>query len=485
MHGICGTFYHRSCAPLAWSFFLPILQPSTSSKLEELPIWNPEKDLVFCISEWRLGWLSAACYCPGLSAVLGNLICPVALPKKVLFSKEPSLYMEGASLEIYCTMLPNALTSREVREVIVVCRSACDLTLIALEFDGQLNTNPAALENQTVQPNTLGYFIAENQADLNALNNLTNLVIQNVLRDSTTKITSGIWSRAPREEEFEMTRVVPPEDPTPSSSPSRRSLPLDLQDHYVLCLFTNAASPAVNLTSFCKPLLQTLNDYVIVITNADYAKKLSKTDAVQSFANIHIIVGSPLDVECLHQAQISKCKYCALMTVNPDQNINDLALVDKQAILCLRLLEGMQHKSGGKVPFVVELLEEDNVQFVYLDDEDEGVDQVQLSTPYAWGSVVTMGMVDLLMATSFYNVQSTKIVQRLVKNPSVTKIPITDLPSHVSTFIDAFEHTLSAGNVCIGVMRMADEAVPTSFYPITAPKPFLLLEPSDLLLILK
>ena len=214
-------------------------------------------------------------------------------------------------------------------------------------------------------------------------------------------------------------------------------------------------------------------------------KKLANTTAVQNFGNIHVVVGSPLDMSCLEQAQVPKCKHCALLTVSTDENIGELALTDKRALLCLRLLEGMQHKSGGSVPFVVELLEEENVQFVYLDDEDKGVEQVQLSTPYSRGSVVTMGMVDLLLATSFYNAQSTKIVQTLLKNPAISKIPITDLPSHVSTFIDAFEHILSKGNICIGIMRLADENTPNSFYPITAPKSFLLLEPSDLLLILK
>ena len=440
---------------------------------------------MFCVNEWRLGWLSAACYCPGLSTVLGNLICPVSLPKRILSPQKPNLYLEGASLEIYRTELPQVLTIREAREVILVCRTVYDLTLIAVEVNGELNTNPASLGSEVLHPHTAGYFIAENSKDLDQLKRLTDALIQSVVSDSFSRRSPEIWLRAPRREEFEMSTMAPKTRIPPLPATSRRSLPVDLSDHYVLCLFANKESPVIDLTPFSQPLLQRSEDYLIVLAQADYAKKLANTTAVQNFGNIHVVVGSPLDMSCLEQAQVPKCKHCALLTVSTDENIGELALTDKRALLCLRLLEGMQHKSGGSVPFVVELLEEENVQFVYLDDEDKGVEQVQLSTPYSRGSVVTMGMVDLLLATSFYNAQSTKIVQTLLKNPAISKIPITDLPSHVSTFIDAFEHILSKGNICIGIMRLADENTPNSFYPITAPKSFLLLEPSDLLLILK
>jgi potassium large conductance calcium-activated channel subfamily M alpha protein 1 len=463
---------------------MQVSQSSTLRKLEVLPAWNPEKDLVWCINEWRLGWLSAACYCQGLSTVLGNLLCPVSLPRKVLFSKEPSPYMEGASLEIYCTMLPDFLASREARDVIQICRFVCDLTLIALEFDGQLHTNPAAEQHLVIQPNTLGYFIAENRGDLKTLVKIKPFLTQNYIVQALNPITQVLpegLEGEPKVVPLTMNGSALPLPPTEKSLPE----PAQLKDHYVLCIFANKKSPAVDLVPFCQPLLQTPDNCLVIVTGAEYSKKLAATDAMKMFANAHIMVGSPLDVESLERAGVSNCKYCALMTVHHDRGMEEPALVDKQVILCLRLLEGMQHKSGGKVPFVVELLEEDNVQFVYLDDEDEGVDQVQLSTPYAWGSVVTMGMVDLLMATSFYNVQSTKIVQRLVKNPSVTKIPITDLPSHVSTFIEAFEHILKNGHICIGVMRLANSNLPTSYYPITAPKSSCALEPTDLLLVLQ
>ena len=438
---------------------------------------------MFCVNEWRLGWLSAACCCPGLSTVLGNLICPVSLPKRILFSPKPNLYLEGASLEIYCTELPQVLTSKKAREVILICRTVCQLTLIAVEVNGELNTNPASLGDEVLHPNTVGYFIAENRKDLKALKKLTSSVTDSVFANSSIQFSSDVCPGTPTREVYELNGLTP--KPLSPPATSSRPLPVDLTDHYVLCLFADKESPVIDLTPFSLPLLQTSEDYLIVLAQADYAKKLANTDAVQKFGNIHVVVGSPLDVSCLEQAQVSKCKHCALLTVSTDENIDELALTDKRALLCLRLLEGMQHESGGLVPFVVELLEEENVQFVYLDDEDEGVEQVQLSTPYSRGSVVTMGMVDLLLATSFYNAQSTKIVQTLLKNPSMSKVPITELSTHVSTFMDAFEHILSDGNTLIGIMRLADENAPNSFYPITAPKSCLPLKPSDLLLVLK
>ena len=77
--------------------------------------------MVVCVEEWRLGWLASACYCPGLSTVIGNLLYPV--PKvnpnaSMTFKK----YAEGAALELYPAVLPSILCDRNPEEVVALGR---------------------------------------------------------------------------------------------------------------------------------------------------------------------------------------------------------------------------------------------------------------------------------------------------------------------------------------------------------------------------
>ena len=450
-----------------------------------------------CISEWRLGWLASACYCPGLSTILGNLLYPTSHLGKKYSSEDMALYSEGASNEIYSVQLPKSLTGRTPKEVVYVCKQL-DLLVIAVQVhDTTLHFNPNSLRVQSLGEPTTVYILAGSRKGLKPLIHLSEERVQSLLIQAATSLSASTWLDSSAIEP----KHVPEEEELPLLA---HSVPLklppiqrDIENHFVLCLLTNEKSPAVNLRTFASLLLQKdHSSHLVVVAKDTYLQKLMDGGHTINHHNnaVHYVTGSPLEVTTLQQARVAHCRSCALFTVNPNPDIEEPALWDKDAILCLRVLEGISHDNGGPIPVVVELLEESNVQFVSLEDEEEEEEEgeeLHLSWPYALGQVTTMGMLDVLLSASYFDTAGTSIAESLLKSVCVTVEPVSALPQHMTTFGDAFSHFLTKGRLCVAVKRLQAggsdgyTANLSKYFPITAPRQEMTLRRvSDLLIVI-
>ena len=467
-------------------------QSEMSAQLRTLPCWNADNDTVVCISEWRLGLLASACYCPGLSTLLGNLLYPTAHSGKKNSLKDMDLYSEGASHEIYSVPLPSLLTDRSPKDVVGICKHL-GLLMIAVELrdhdssnSATLHLNPSSLQEFTKA--TKAYILAGSRRDLKPLRHLTEDRVQGLLLQPGSSFFSNTieLSHVAKQEEL-------PLSARPGFSvPSRlASLQWEMENHFVLCLLTNKKSPAVDLRMFASTLMQKdCGSHLVVVAEEAYVQKLKDAGHTVNHGNnaVHFVVGSPLDVSTLQQARVEHCRCCALFTVNPNPDAKEPALWDKDTILCLRVLEGISHDNGGPIPVVVELLEESNVQFVSLEEEEEEEEEeLHLSLPYALGQVTTMGMLDVLLSASYFDAAGASIAESILKSVSVKVEPASDLPHHMTTFGDAFGHFLAKGRLCVAVKRLqTSDNIYSSprYFPITAPHQELKLRrESDLLVV--
>ena len=485
-----------------------IVQSGTSDQLRALPCWSSGKDTVVCINEWRLGWLASACYCPGLSTILGNLLYPTAYSGKKGSQGDMDLYREGASLEIYSLdPVPSVFDGKRPEDIAYICKQL-GLVLIAVGIPGDDNSvrvhvNPSSMHLQSFRDNMKAYILAESRHNLKQLDRLTEDRVQVILqaRTSFSSYAMELHDIAEHEE-------LPPSAREGFSKPPRlMPLAKDWKNHFVLCLLTNKKSPAVDLSNFVSAILQKGNgSHLVVVAKETYVQKLMDADHPKYQPNnaVHFVHGSPLEKSTLLKARVEHCRCCALFTVNPNPDTKEPALWDKDAMLCLRVLEGITHDSRNHIPVVLELLEESNVQFVSLEEEEEEEEeQLHLSLPYAFGQVTAMGMLDVLLSASYFDAGGASIAESILKSVCVKEEPASALPHRVTTFGDAFSYYLNKGRLCVAVKRLkASNTTASSLasqpliglqdytasgmsYPITAPDQQLRLRrESDVLVVI-
>lgn len=108
-------------------------------------------------------------------------------------------------------------------------------------------------------------------------------------------------------------------------------------DHIVVCIFADYRSPLIGLRSFIMPLRASnlhLHDLktVVLVGNLEYIKREWKTLA--NFPKIWILPGSPLSRTNLRSVNVNLASMCVILSSKSDNNIDDLTLADKEAILC-------------------------------------------------------------------------------------------------------------------------------------------------------
>ena len=451
-----------------------IAQSETSAQLRALPCWSSGKDTVVCINEWRLGWLASACYCPGLSTILGNLLYPTAYSGKKGSQGDMGLYREGASLKIHKIHLPLSLVGKSPKEVLCVCQQF-GLLVIAVELENRIHINSTCLSS--LDSASAIYVPTSGSNALHALFALTETGVQATLHG----FQSTVWL-----EEVCLKRQQA--SPEPLLATSAANDQTELENHYVLCLLTNRSSPVIDLRMFISLLLHHHpGSHLVVVAKETYIQKLMEADHPKYHPNdaVHFVCGSPLERSTLLEARVKHCRCCALFTVNPNPDTKEPALWDMDAILSLRVLEGIPHDNGGPIPVVLELLEESNVQFVSLEEEEEEEEeQLHLSLPYAFGQVTAMGMLDVLLSASYFDAGGASIAESILKSVCVKEESASALPHHVATFGDAFSHYLAKGRLCVAVKRLKANSSMQRYFPIFAPHSKLVLErTSDLLVV--
>ena len=167
-------------------------------------------DQVVCVEELKLGLLARSCLCPGLPAMIYNLICstspPAAHPEKDGEWLED--YLKGKSYEVYRVFLPTKYKGKTFSWIASRIYRSFRAILFALEMntsDGnKIFLNPGQYVLQGLNKIT-GYIIAHNKNVDDLLTNYQAFVFEEVelvKRHATTAtirgditMSSGITSR--------------------------------------------------------------------------------------------------------------------------------------------------------------------------------------------------------------------------------------------------------------------------------------------------
>ncbi|ELU08381.1 hypothetical protein CAPTEDRAFT_138076 [Capitella teleta] len=225
-----------------------------------------------------------------------------------------------------------------------------------------------------------------------------------------------------------------------------------LSNHVVVAIFADAHSPLIGLRNLVMPLRASNFHYselkhVVIVGDKEYIKKEWKN--LCNFPKISILDGSPLNRANLRAVNINLCDMCVILSARKS-SVDDLNLVDKEAILCslnikamtfddtMGLLQasaqgnpgfmppgfdGSQQShplprrgvySGADIPMVTELGNDANVQFLDQDDDDDPDTELYMTQPFACGTAFAVSVLDSLMSTTYFNDNALTLIRTLI-----------------------------------------------------------------------
>ena len=460
-----------------------MLQLHSLRQVVLIPSWHPSIDTAICKSELKLGLMAQNCLCPGISTLLSNLMYTTSESAGtheweqeysvgkynyafciIITAKCYNIYILGAGYEVYKHMLPEAFYGKTYEEVARLCFMNPDLYIMLIAIDAtSVNQSekliyPAPFGFE-INKGMSGYFIAQNEEEVLALNTLTSENLATYRSQGSTKslpksqptrevedtipltgitieVTTDDW-----QENNDRLRVNKPQIRSPGSSAYHKCAERDFEEalieestdmrgHIILCTFTLQDSDELNLHSFVSPLrARTLLVYelkpILIIGNKDCIQ--NEWSNIAEFDNVFVIDGSPLDQDVLKAANIANCSSCIILgsTASLDE---DPALIDKQPILCSLTLTSLDFKdamsetlSGKYIHKVTELYKDENVQFLDLEDEDDSMAGFINSQPFAQGECISSTVFDSLVAVAYFNPGATALFKKLVTGGSVNR----------------------------------------------------------------
>ena len=377
-----------------------------------------------------------------------------------------NLYTLGAGNEVYKHVLPEAFYGKTYEEVALLCFMNPHLHIMLIAIDATSNKEDYVTEQLIytapfgfkINEGVSGYFIAQNEEEVLALDNLTS---ETFVAHRLQRPTSCLPRSQPAEEAdivplTEITVEVTTDDQEnndklrvnrPILKINRDSSifhkckerkfeealieePTDITNHIILCTFSVQDSDELNLHSFVSPLrASTLQPEelkpILIIGNKDCIQ--NEWSNIAEFDNVFVIDGSPLDQDILKAANIGNCSSCIILGSTASLDA-DPALIDKQPILCSLTLTSLDFKdgmsetlSGKHIHKVTELYKEENVQFLDLEDEDDSIAGFINSEPFIQGECISSTVFDSLVAVAYFNPGATALFEKLVTGGSVSQ----------------------------------------------------------------
>lgn len=124
-------------------------------------------DQVICVEELKLSLLAKSCLCPGLVALISNLITSSGEPKADLEIKWLEEYWKGKQFEIYKTALSSKFVGKSFSWVAAKIYKDFRAIIIAIEIESDESTRILPNPGDFIIPNShrvTGYIIAEDKS---------------------------------------------------------------------------------------------------------------------------------------------------------------------------------------------------------------------------------------------------------------------------------------------------------------------------------
>lgn len=505
---------------------IQVLLSSSKEKVKHINF--TASDTIVCISELKLGLLAQSCVCPGFSTLVSNLFYVSGAVRKVEgWQKHYSL---GLSREIYITHFSQAFDGMSFYDAATICYENLGLVLIAVEDreSGKFYISPSPSAHPHLQirsagldepqPVMLGYFIGENQNDVNKVslsrekwemnNEFRNFFLQSkhspqAKRKSLVYCTvpkvhnyQSVTTSAHDNQMFHVTYPRPIEECIISDKDTS-----NFHNHILVCIFATDISSALNLRNFLEPLRKKTiadNDLmpVTIISKKEYLEK--EWSSIDCFSHVNVVIGNPLDWNILSLAGVDKCRVCVILTAYED---GAEALVrDKEVILCLLMIHNhyRQSQSSIKPPFIVaDISEETNVHFLDFEKQTQRERHMHLTQTFACGEILASSFFDSITSSTLHIPGNIFIIEQLIAGlgskycqtqSSIQLVPLQDLGSHetLCTFQQLYTYMLEQHKTVVAISRLFQPHSDVSRrYIVTAPPPDSTLHSSDYVLVLE
>lgn len=524
---------------------IQVLLSSSKEKIKYIP--RTSSDTVICLTELKLGLLAKSCLCPGLSTLIGNFFyASEELHEAVGWQ---ALYGKGVSNELYITCFSSSFHGMTFYSAAQLCYEKMGLILLAVEDkrSGMLyiSPSPKAHPHLTVRSYTqgspdgvmVGYFIGKDQQHVDMVSWYDEGLHGNMVMGGITLKPLNVAIK--RQSSIYRSRTLSPVQGNPCNQPNFLHLcsPQSMQDclvdcqskvsvseHVLLCVFADDKSSVLYLRNFLEPLRRTNipEQDLMPVTIIAHHKFLEKEwNCINIFPKVRVLPGSPLDWNNLSLACVDTCRVCVILTASKTgEEQEEPALRDKEAILCSLMIHNHHKKAGGgvKPPLIItDLIEESNVQFLDIEDEDEDDGHIYIAQPFACGEAFAASLFDSITSSTFHSPGILFLVEQLLSSSSnemcstlssIQSTPLSQLPDDAprSTFNQLYTYLLSqnktavaisrllnpphteGGSLVFAIVQMAEdhrETMNSQRYVVTAPPPDTPLLPSDHILVLE
>ena len=468
---------------------IQVLSPGSKDYIENIEGWNSEKDVVLCLNELRLGILALNASCPGASTLISNLF--YACGDLKTSGGWQSLYLEGAGNEVYEVPFSHSFNGLTFMEAVKMCYDELNLMLIGIK-GSTCHLNPSATDIH-IHNGTLGYFIGKNFESVQIVSRhcfkcnrlagnrrrVCKCEIDNVIENSNVPLHYIDTNKSTPAHEVHIEQFY-------TSQPQHLaqcvlSNQQVLHNHIVLCVFALDYSAKLGLNSFVAPLrsksIPALQlKPIVIVSCASFIEK--EWFNLSCFPMVYVVIGSPLNWNCLSNASVQNCSSCFLLTALTNNYILDNALHDKEAILCCLSL---QKKLKNTSVFVItDLVHDSNVQFLDFSDEDtEG--ELYQAEPFACGNAFAASVFNSVTTTAYHRPGTIKLIANLISSEQGNQLFSTRiLPNYGShyQFSELYSHLLEQKLICIALYRQYPQN-PIKGYVITNPPKDLVLDPND------
>ena len=531
---------------------IQVLLVSSAAQMSNIP--HTESDTVVCLNELKLGLLAQSCLCPGLSTLISNLFKARGAALNTGQGWQ-SLYQQGVSYEVYLSHFSSAFEEMTFYEAAQCCYEKLGLILLAIEdrSSGQLYISPSpqgshhlrlrASDPSRPETSMLGYFIGEDQTDVDRVSwfEETQDKVHSILsisflphrhspsdkrKLSEFSFNCSLQSRTLSLSLRLKSNYLHQLDTPPSMDQCiLNSDSPPLTNHILLCIFSDNSSSPLYLCNFLKPLRRKTIACkqlmpVVVISQRKFLEK--EWPCISAFSDVFLVPGCPLQMETLSRAQVESCQVCVVLTASMQGELKDPLMRDKDAILCSLMIHNYFRQCSAVTsspPLIIcDLIDESNVQFLDIEDEDNDDGLTFSSQPFACGEAFASSLFDSITSSIYRSPGALFLVKQLITASQsdscptlsqVRSIPLSQLhkPASWLTFGQLYSAMLTQHKTCLAVSRLlnhspsenddvvVDTAVPvvpsrqqnqdSQRYIVTAPPANTRLCPSDHILVLE
>jgi hypothetical protein len=478
-----------------------------------------KNDQLICLEELKLSLFAKSCICPGLIALVTNLINssgdsePAANTPKWLEE-----YFHGIGFEIYKTPLSNCFKGKQFSEVAGVIYREFNAILFGIETVTKAGTKISINPRNkllTGRGDIVGYLIAEDRetADL--------------IRDYTTE--ERVYAEEGLGGELRsFARLVHKEEPLDANKMGDTDLSDQLRKScYVSKTRINLSKVTfetmhsnilatkhiiltgrvTNLYHFVVPLRSRYLSKTIPIVILNEEKPDAKTwNQISYFSEIYFIEGSALNEKDLYRANIKKASRVVIMTnkiTAPEKGEEDDTsdLKDKEDLLDAQTIFKYLNVARLRpdIPIITELVHPSNISFLINNNRDYSLMKkygYYHTEMYSMGEIYISSVMDTLIAQAYYNSALVTVLDQLLVGSAASdgrlgeengnllplRVPFTFVGKR---FSDLFNFLCEKKNIiALGIYRYSQDSATTKPYVVTNPPVELVLTGTDMVFVL-